>query len=403
MRCRSVAAVAGVLAIVTLTHGQATIQQAIQEADSQSRFLAETGGSAGYDNGFFIRQGDFVLKPGLHLQVRNVTDIRQNAKNDDATSTTNGFELRRARIDFAGNAFTPDLSYYLQIEFSRSTGAGSILDAWAKYKAAPACAIRAGQFKLPPFHEEIVSDKIQLAVERSLLNATLGGGLTERVQGISLIYGDYRPDQPAYFELVVHDGARSFNTDFTDAATNWGLAGRMELKLMGDWKNYQSFAARNLTADLVVLGAGADVSQGDGFTQYLMTVDGQYGNTSGLGAYAAGLGRMVDTRNALGDESTFDWGLLLQASYELSPQWQVFARWDWVHFENQQLNGQRNMHELTVGVSHYLTAAAGPRAKVTVDLGYLPNGAPAPFLGQGVQGGTGDNEIYLRAQLNLAI
>src|SRR2546422_7642582 len=51
----------------------ATIESVLRDAEQRSKLLA-TGGdmTAGYDNGFFIRTGNFELKPTVWMQFRNV-------------------------------------------------------------------------------------------------------------------------------------------------------------------------------------------------------------------------------------------------------------------------------------------------------------------------------------------
>jgi len=57
-------------------------------------------------------------------------------------------------------------------------------------------------------------------------------------------------------------------------------------------------------------------------------------------------------------------------------------------------------------VNYYLGAngSAGHRAKVTIDLNWLPNGAPKPMTGQGYLGDSnGETELVIRGQFQLTL
>ena len=61
------------------------------------------------------------------------------------SSGKNGFDVRRAYLDFKGNA-TNELSYRVQLDFATSP---KILDAYVEWKPSKFIGLQAGQFKLP--------------------------------------------------------------------------------------------------------------------------------------------------------------------------------------------------------------------------------------------------------------
>src|SRR5687768_17240799 len=83
----------------------ATIDAVLRDAERRSQLLATTGdNAAGYDNGFYLRQGDaFQLRPGAQFQFRNVTDYREDAAGGD-DEMENGFEIRRMKLELTGTA-----------------------------------------------------------------------------------------------------------------------------------------------------------------------------------------------------------------------------------------------------------------------------------------------------------
>jgi hypothetical protein len=398
----------------------ATVSGVITDADRRSHLIADTRAAvAGWDNGFFIRSddGNFSIKPGVQAQFRNVTTFREDAKQDgEDNDSKNAFEYRRLRFRFDGNAFSPDLTYSFVWDVNRSGGGVSLLDAWANWRFSGPWNVKLGQFKDPAHHELLVSGFSQLAVERTLVNQLLGGGLTDRVQGVGLVYGGYAKDNPLYGEVTFHDGANSKNTDFRDTVpnadttlpptfqANFGFAGRVEFKLFGDWKDFRDYTAKGAKQDLLVIGAGADWTQRDGSDQYLGSVDVQWETPGGLSAYAALYTRNIGLRNGSGDDSRFDWGAQAQLGYLFTKQWEAFGRYDVTFLDNDFVSGEDTFHELTVGVNYYLgpNGAWGHRAKLTLDVVYLPNGSPSDQTGLGILAGAED-QFVLRGQFQIQI
>jgi hypothetical protein len=401
----------------TKAEADATVERVIGDADTRSQLLAGNGVTAGWDNGFFIKSddGNFTLKPGVQAQFRHATAHTDGLKNDGGDSTVSGFEFRRLRFRFDGNVFTPDFTYSFVWDVNRSGGGVTLLDGWFKYKFADAWSIKGGQFKDPVHHERLLSGFTQLAVERTLVESLIGGNLTDRVQGVSLIYGDYARDNPLYAEVAFHDGANSKNTDFRDSQpgasgqpatfqADFGAAGRVEYKLFGDWKDYRDYTAKGVKRDLLVVGAGVDFTQRDGSDQFLPTADVQWKSPFGLAAYAAAYARQIEFRNATGEDSRFDWGAQAQISYLFTPAWEVFGRYDVTHFDGDFQAGENTFHEFTAGFNYYFGRDGRwvHRAKFTLDVNYLPNGAPSDQTGVDVLASTGD-EFLIRAQFTLQL
>jgi hypothetical protein len=385
----------------------AVIANLLRDAEQRSQLMADGGAGAGYDGGFFIRSGDgaFSIKPQVLFQFRNISDYRNEVADDGDSSTQTGFEVRRLRFILAGNAFGPDLTYRLAWDTNQNTGSPFLLDAWANYKLTPDWGIRAGQFIDPFAHEQILFPGNQLAVDVSLANLLVGGGLTDRVQGVSLRYGMYAKDKPINAELAFHDGGNSKNTDFRDTVgspdtrSDWGVSGRMEAKASGDWPNYLDFTAINNKSDLLVLGAAFDVTGTTNDNIWAGTADVQW-EVGKLALYGALYMRYHDMREA--DEFT-DWGGVAQAGYLLTNNLEIYGRYSMIQFDNSYINSEDTAHEFTVGGNYYFKPAQPHAAKITIDLNYLPNGSPTGTTGLGYQGGTDEAEWSLRCQFQLFI
>lgn len=382
-----------------------TKAQVSSDAVKQSTLAAPGSVLFGYDNGFKISSSDgkFVVKPGVLMQFRNVTNYRTS----DPSDVDNGFELRRLRLRFDGNAFSKDFRYSFVLDNNRNTGATTLLDAWGQYNFLPEWGIKFGQFRNSWVHEGDVSDNKQLADERGLIDGVLAGTTTDREQGVALTYGTPQESNPIQGEFAITDGDNSKNTDFRDDDTvttnrvngNFGASGRLSYKWEGDWNDYYEFTARYAKKELFVTGVGADFSENGDVNIIRTTADAQYDNPNGFGAYVA-----VNYNNTSGDTvGGDDYGFQGQASYTLSPAWEIFGRYEYVHLQDFA-NGEDNYHEITAGVNYYFgpDGAWGNALKFTVDLNYLPNGSPGNVTSLGYLAGT-DSEFVLRAQMQLQL
>lgn len=385
-----------------------TVASVLADADRRSQLMQVEGFTAGYNKGKFLIQsadGNFTLNPNLQLQFRwlvNAYKEDEDITGDDDNEIDDGFEVRRAKFGFQGNMFTPDLQYVFVWATDRDGGSVNLEDAFVRYQFADAWAVRAGQYKDPVHHEELVSSKRQLAVDRSLVNEDLGGGETDRVQGIHLIYDDGGNIRA---EVGYHDGSNTDNTNFQDTnGADFGISGRAEWMVSGDnWRAYEDFTAMGNDSDIFVLGAGGDWTQSGDVDVYLHTIDAQWENSAGLGIYAAYLGALVDMGdNAFGDDTLYDMGFLLQAAYMLNEQWEIFGRYDVTILDDDRVasGAEDTFNEFTVGVNYYLK---GHAAKITVDGFWLPDGAPITNDGIGVLDSGDEDQFGLRAQFQLLI
>lgn len=396
----------------------ATVDSVLRDADRRSELLQAQGFTAGYTNGKFIIQsedGNFRINPNLQLQFRYNTNYREeDAANsiDGDAHTESGFEVRRMKLTFEGNVFSPDTTYKVQWATSRNGGSLALEEAYVKHKLdfAPDFFVRAGQFKDVTFHEELVSSKRQLAVDRSLANEFMAGGVTDYIQGVGLIWDDGAEGLPLRGEVGYTDGPNSDNTNFVDgggssqfgvSAPDFGVYGRAEYLAMGDWKQYDDFTARGNKQDLLVFGAGAFYTQAGDNNALLHTFDAQY-EYNRLGLYGAYYGVYSDGSDD-GDESAYDVGGVIQAGYTLDEreQWEVFGRYSLVSLDSGDAEDDDNYHEVTAGVNYYMS---GHAAKITVDVVYLPDGVPSNQDGIAELDPDADTDQFvLRAQFQLLL
>lgn len=400
-----------------------TVRQIIDDADKRSQLLASEGFTAGYSKGKFLIQsadGNYVLQPTLQFQERYTASTREDVKNDGNDSTADGFEIRRMKLGFGGNAITPDLTYLFVWATNRgatgtfvtnadtnstaSTGAGTLQleDAWVRYRFAPEWTVQGGQIKDPWSHTNAVSSKRYMAADYSMLDQLLGDGQTFYVQGVALGW----QTTPLRAQFVFHDGANSANTDFQDQKYDYGVTGRAEWQISGDnWSQYDQFTSLGNKSDLLVAGVGADYSSGDLQDVLFHTVDVQWNPIAlpGLALYGEYIGQAINN-NA--NANAYNYGFMVQAGYLLTQKWEVFGRYDLTILDSDAVapGAVNDISEITAGVNYYIK---GHAAKFTADLSYLPEGTGGQSSsGMGVlptSASENESEVVLRLQFQLLL
>lgn len=335
---------------------------------AELRAATAAGPASGHDgSAFFVgsEDGAYKLKVGGQIQFRYVLNYRDEPTNTDE-DVTNGFQTRRTRLEFAGNAFGKETTYLVQTDFSRSDGTATVFDAWVRHALNESWGVRFGQFKVPLLREELVSGKRMLAADRSITN----GVFTQaRSQGVQLEYDGDR----ARFAGAFSDGLNTLNTDF-DASTeaDYALTSRVDLRLAGDWKQFADFTSWRGSDFGAMLGAAAHWQSGGstgGTTdrdvlQY--TVDLSL-EGDGWNAFIAFIGRNTDPS---GGEEVDDFGILAQGGVFLTEKTEMFARYDLVIPDDNRGGGDADFSTLTAGVNHYFVERSHA-AKFTADLMYF--------------------------------
>ena len=170
------------------------------------------------------------------------------------------------------------------------------------------------------------------------------------------------------------------------------------------FSEYDQFTARGDKQNILVLGGGVDYSESGANKIIYHTLDAQYNTTNGWAFYAAYLGayRNLYTNRGVKPGSYYDSGVLLQASYLLTPKIEPFIRYDYTHLDGDAQPGiiQDNIDEITLGANYYLF---GQQAKFTVDGTWLPNGSPTDVNYLDILQDNSHNEFVVRMQFQLAL
>ena len=328
-------------------------------------------GSAGYDDGFWIRGGDFLLRTNVTLQARfEVMDYDETQRPEttavnDPTSggDLSGFSLPRATLKFSGEA-PCNIRYYVELEFGhfgrdavdRNFPAGAAInnlgpgsqsynydntrEAWIEWGMSDMFNFRMGQVATPTTRQLMTAPELQQFVDISLASAFVGqhwAGYTDRNRDHGfLIHGSFGCDNEWSYILSVTNGdggdsirnvldVRTSDNLAYGLRINWAFLkpiGYQEGALRQDtcswfgefgvWANYYADRTDKLhTIQRDALRFGADLALG-------------YGGFSMTGAFTIGTDETIGGGNGTDIDYT---AWLVQLGYHFpGTAWEIAAR-----------------------------------------------------------------------------
>ena len=256
-------------------------------------------GSAGYDGGFWIRGGSFLLKTNLTLQTRyEYFDWNDRNAEPSPGGDLSGFSLPRATLKFSGDA-TCDIHYYTELEFGhagtffndhnnsegsqyffsdyRNTHArradrrahlatseglyGILREGWIEYEAAPAFAFRMGLLKTAATRQLMTPPEMQQFVDISMASGYIGQsmpGYTDRNRDYGfMLHGVLGCDGDWSYMLTVTNGDGPVHHNVVDGSTDDPLAysARVNWDIVGH-AGYEEGALRQTTCGWVASVGG---------------------------------------------------------------------------------------------------------------------------------------------------
>lgn len=368
----------GVLGVSALT----LIAGTAHAADDLSRaYAAELLADSAARTNALDADGAPVVKITGNMQFRYYVSSA-NDRPPAATSedVANGFQLRRARVIAAGQlGAAPDISYKVEGDFSRSTGAATLLDGYGEFKLGDGWTLRAGQFKIPMLREELTSHTAQLAVERSVITQVFTMEYSQGVQATHV-------GESLRTAVSFNDGARALNTDFDNGAAapggeaDFAFTGRLDYRIEGDWKQFDQFTSWRESAFGARVGGALHYQDGGetfgdatgrtsdrGIFQY--TIDGAIVG-DGWNAFAAFVGRHTEDDASTPSRTLDDFGFVVQGGVFLTDQLEGFARYA-VVIPDTDYASDKEFHEITAGVNYYITPRSHA-AKFSADVLVAP-------------------------------
>lgn len=392
----------------------------------------------GYDQGFFasspdgIRLGDqtapYLLKLNSWLQLRHTVFDSKGT-----TADQNDIEFERLRIVLSGHVYTPDLTFFTQIDGDSDQGEfADWLDYFVRYDIGHDALglnrnhlrIRAGKWKLPFNRTRAESGwKLQFA-DRSVassffdINRSLGASL----QGQTMIR-----ETPLAWEAAVFNG---FNTQgflpvrAAQLDRNLATSARFTIDLLGEWgrdgepdlaqhKNPAiraggGFAYSRVDAEgprefasIRVVDSGAILAtilppNIDAFNVFLYATDLNL-KWRGLSILSEMYFRQINQFSGGRVADLFDHGFLVQSGYFICPKkLELIGRWSRIVGDSGTLGDRpQSTDEVAGGVVWYIR---GHLAKLTFDVTRV-NGTPIRDPALNLL--PGDDGILYRTQFQL--
>ena len=337
--------------------------------------------------------------------------------NNGLSNPSSSLLVRRARLKFSGFAYSPKLTYKLELGLSnRDIGKASsftneapkyILDAVVKWNFSGNFVLWFGQTKLPGNRERVISSGDLQQVDRSLLNSRFN---IDRDMGFQLRHHFNLTDKFIVKEMFSMSQGEGRNI------TTGNLGGhqyttRVELLPFGKFASKGDYRGSDLKfepAPKLAIGfsydynndavktrsnQGSYMANDTGFYSTNIStlfIDAMYKHNgfSFMGEYALRDAEDAFAKNSdgtlTGDEVQVGKALNLQTGYLLSETLEISGRYtniDW----DQNITGKGNETQYTLGLSKYIL---GHKLKVQTDLSYL-----------NLTGGT--NELLYRLQVDI--
>lgn len=354
-----------------------------------------------FGDGLFNLKGKdstWSMKIGARVQILGMAQwTRQDG---EFTNGESSFLIRRARLKFDGFAYSPKLTYKIELGLSNNDLSGAneytsnapryILDAVMKWNFYENFVLWFGQTKLPGNRERVVSSANLQFVDRSLLNSTFN---IDRDLGVQLRHHFVLSNQFLIKEAFAISQGEGRNI------TKGNIGGlqytsRLELLPFGDFLKKGDYVGgdiyREPTPKLAV-GVSYDYNHNAVKTRsnqgaYMTTDSGLYETDistvfidamfkfQGFSFMAEYAKRTADDRLAqnsdgtlTGDEVEVGTGLNFQTGYVFSNNWEISGRYTSIELDETIIKNALQ-DQFTLGVSKYIV---GHKLKVQSDVSYL--------------------------------
>jgi phosphate-selective porin OprO/OprP len=305
---------------------------------------------------------------------------------------------RRARLKFDGTAFSPKLTYKIELGLSnRDTryaddatlvggNARLVMDAVLKYKFTKSTTIWFGQTKLPGNRERVVSSQKLQFVDRSLVNSRFN---IDRDFGFQL-HHKFRLGESV---LILKESVSLGEGRNVIVTNNGGLdyTGRIEFLPMGEFSSKGDYFSSDLKREespKLSIGLTGDFNQGairqggqlgklmvdtagnfveSDLTSGFLDVMFKYKGISFLGEMAYRESSLGDYRDAKGNAFRQGFGYTGQAGYLFKANYEVAGRYTRITPLTGMASAVTNTEQFTLGLSKYFK---GHNLKFQTDLTY---------------------------------
>ncbi|MAT69818.1 MAG: hypothetical protein CMJ58_09865 [Planctomycetaceae bacterium] len=366
---------------------------------------------AGYDGGFYVRttDGNFSLKANCLIQMRYIADWRDLAPGDGDGGEA-GFALARAPLIFSGAVLSPQLTYWLILQASRSSGNDYVEECRINYEFENGLYLQFGRFRDPTFMRELdVSYARQMGVERSYQYAVFSTGVQE---GLCLSKQNDFLRVMTYFTDGRGSGNAGVAKDFFEDASDFAVSTGFDWKLAGDWTQYGDFASWADEPFAAFLGAdlhyeapeSGDSSPGNDLNEFFeWTVDASL-ERAGWMAF----GSFVQRKSLAVGEEIVQNGAQALTAYQIIPDTlEPFFRYEYIDFGGFTNVGaartavaDSSVNLVSAGANWYFKRHA---AKATVEVVHAMDAIPVAVSSAGLllDASARNGQTVLRTQMQL--
>nr|MBC8200437.1 hypothetical protein [Planctomycetota bacterium] len=326
------------------------VHDVLNDADSR-KSLTGDGILGGWSDGFFLASSDgrFKLKIGGLIQERLLLNYQRAGISPNFDRWRGGLENTRTRLNISGHIFDRDTTFLVQagwgwldpnaISNTPLLRIGPRLwDSWIKFKLNDQWSAKLGVFMLPFTRESLVSDELQLAVDRSLIDYRLG---LARSQGVEFTWvGDsIRAFIATTNGSLVTRGIDAAGTNPTPpwAAfgedTDWSITARVEWLTEGDWSQFKQFTSPIGSEKATMIGVAAHAQHGERTGSGTKKKD-QVGITADISMQLDGVsfflsGTIHNQKNPVSGTPNADWvGYVAQASTYMTDTTELYMRFE---------------------------------------------------------------------------
>lgn len=352
---------------------------------------------------FTAKDSTFGIKASFRFQTLFEGDwtVRNDDLGDIGDFSSN-FLISRARLKFKGFAYSPKLTYKVELAVSNrdmdhdgtkyyGEGGNLVLDAYLKWNFYKAFSLQVGQYKLPGNRERLVSSANMQLVDRSLLNSRFN---LDRDIGAMLFYNKTLGKRFG-LQLIASFAQGEGRNLISGNIGGYQTTFKVEIMPFGEFIKKGAYSGgdihREETPKLAIAVAfdknhgvaRTRANLGDFLPENAITKDltsifadfmFKYKGFSMMGEYAFKKSDDNDprVRDINNNYTTFSYftgsAFNLQAGYLFKSNYELAARFTRVQPQNNFVAS--NSNEFTLGASKYFK---GHNLKVQTDLGYTQN------------------------------
>ena len=399
------------------------IQDVLNDADARVSLLGD-GVLGGWSDGFFLASGDgrFKLNIGGLIQERYILNYLRVGSGSNSDRWRGGFENTRTRLSFSGHIFDKDTTFLVQAGFGwldpNSLASNPFVqissrlwDSWVKFRLSDSWSAKLGVFMLPFTRESLVSDKYQLAVDRSLIDYRVGLARSQGVEftwssGNKRVFLATTNGSNTLTSIIASNNNPTPPWPALDSDSEWSVTARTEFLLEGSWEQFNQFTSPVGSENATMFGIALHAQNQERNNLGGAKRD-QVGITADLsmhfdGATLFASGTFHNQKNVTPTAPNVDWlGYVVQGSTYMTDTTEAFLRFEGGGAMLDDLGGD-TVQILTAGANWYLDKQG---LKVTCDYGWSI-GKITPVMDNWMvgwrQSNNRDAQWLFRTQLQLA-